>query len=87
ALRAGRATSIRASLARTAKLLIDIGEGDDPFAPGPGAADVAPWRETVPTAWGPLERLRLPGEIAGVAPARGPEPGPLGVHEPGWRAA
>jgi hypothetical protein len=41
----------------------------------------------VPTAWGPLRRLRVPGEIAGVAPTRGPEPGPLGVHAPRWAGA
>jgi hypothetical protein len=87
ALRGGRATSVRASLARTAKLLIDMGEGEDPFAPQPGAREVAPWLETVPTAWGPLRRLRVPGEIAGVAPTRGPEPGPLGVHAPRWAGA
>jgi crotonobetainyl-CoA:carnitine CoA-transferase CaiB-like acyl-CoA transferase len=84
-LGAGRSTTIRASLARTAQLLIELGEGDDPFAPQPTAADVAPWLETVATRWGPLRRLRLPGEIAGIAPARGPEPGPLGSDPPRWR--
>ena len=83
-LHAGRGTSIRASLARTAQLLVDLGEGDDPFAPQPTAADVAPWLETVATAWGPLRRLRLPGEIAGVAPVHGPQPGPLGSDPARW---
>lgn len=84
---AGRATTVRASLARTAALLIALGESPDPHHPQPTSGEVAPWLEEVPTAWGALRRVRLPGAIAGLAPARGPEPGPLGSDPPRWNPA
>jgi crotonobetainyl-CoA:carnitine CoA-transferase CaiB-like acyl-CoA transferase len=83
-LRDGRVATVRASLARTARLLVDLGDDGDPFAPMPDAAAVEPWLEEVSTAWGPLRRVRLPGSIAGIRPVHGPEPGPLGSARPGW---
>ena len=83
----GAATTVRASLARTAELLWSLGESDDPRTPPPTADDVAPWLEQVPTHWGPLRRIRQPGGIAGLAPGLGTEAGPLGWHVPAWRAS
>ena len=80
----GQTASIRASLARTAQLLIELGESSDPFAPQPSAADVEPFLEDAATAWGPLRRMRTPGEIAGVQPVGGPAPGPLGCDPARW---
>ena len=80
----GSVATVRVSLARTAALLVGLGEGGDLSIGLPAAADLEPWMETVPTAWGPLRRIRHPGSIAGwpfVAPV---EPGPLGAHEPSW---
>lgn len=81
----GRASTLRASLARTAKLLVDLGDSRDPHVAMPSAADVEPLLEDVPTAWGPLRRLRLPGAIDGVAPVRGAPAGPLGADPARWR--
>ena len=83
----GRATTVRASLARTAALLVALGESDDPRTPQPTAADVEPWLEEVPTHWGALRRVRQPGVIAGLDTMRGATPGPLGTHRPAWGSA
>ena len=85
ALADGAAGEVRVSLARRAALLVDLGERD-PSTRGPGEEDLEPWLEEVPTAWGPLRRVRLPGEIEGVASAVGPPPGPLGSDPPAWTA-
>ena len=84
---AGRATTVRASLARTAALLLSLGESADPRTPQPTPADVEPWLEEVPTHWGPLRRVRQPGAIAGLAVVRGREPGPLGSDRATWSAS
>jgi hypothetical protein len=84
----GKASVLQASLARTARLLVDLGPSSDPHVPMPDVdAAVAPLLERVPTAWGPLRRLRLPGAIDGIAPLRGVAPGPLGSDPARWRDA
>ncbi|MBY0277784.1 CoA transferase, partial [Candidatus Binatia bacterium] len=80
----GRATTVRASLARTAALLVSLGESADPHTPMPTAADVEPWLEQVPTHWGTLRRIRQPGGIVGLAPVAGAAPGPLGTDAAIW---
>jgi len=80
----GRATTLRASLARTARLLVDRGDDGDPFGAMPDASAVEPWLEQVPTAWGPLRRIRTPGAIEGLEPVVGPAPGPLGSDAPSF---
>lgn len=84
---AGRATVVRAALARTAAELVGLGESTDPHVPQPTAADVAPWLEEVATGWGPLRRVREPGEIAGLATTPGPAAGRLGSDAAAWRDA
>jgi hypothetical protein len=54
----GVTTAWRASLARTARLLINAGTTGDPDAP---PIDPAPYLETAATPWGRVERVRLPG--------------------------
>jgi len=85
-LATGAATTVRASLARTARLLVDLGEDGDPFAPMPDAAAAAPWCAAVETAWGKLRSIRLPGAIDGLRPIRGPAAGPLGSDAPAFGA-
>ncbi len=87
ALASGDTTTVRASLARTARLLVDLGEDRDPFAPMPDAAAVGPWCEEVDTAWGKLRRIRLPGAIDGLHPVPGATPGPLGSDPPAFVTA
>jgi len=80
----GEASTVRASLARTARSLMDLGEapisGDREFTP----QEVEPWLETVESAWGPLARVRCPGRIAGTTPGWSRPAGPLGTDAPSW---
>jgi hypothetical protein len=83
-LRRGEAGTVRASLARTARLLTDVAgssiAGDQEFT----AQDAEPWLETVDSAWGPLARVRCPGSIAGITPGWSRPAGPLGTDPPTW---
>jgi hypothetical protein len=79
----GEATTARASLARTAKLLTDLGRRavDPPLAPQ-NADDLTPGIEQ--TDWGEARRLRPPAEVAG-APMRWELPARrLGTSEAAW---
>ena len=74
--------SARLSLARTARLLVELGTDGDPTAPGPGHADAL--LEPGDTAWGPVRQVKCPGSIEGYE-VRWREPaGPLGRHAPRW---
>jgi hypothetical protein len=77
-----QASEVRLSLARTAKLLTDLGDSDD--VAGPEAADIDRWRETAATAWGPVRRVRCPGRIDGRVPEWTIPPGPLGADAAEW---
>ncbi len=81
ALSAGR-SSAKLSLARTARLLVDLGRDGDPLAPGFGnAADLL---EDMRTEWGPAKTVRGPAAIEGFEPSWPEVAGPLGRHEPAW---
>ena len=54
----GRPSSWRLSLARTARLLVDLGPVADPAAE---PVDPTPHLERADTPWGPVERVRVPG--------------------------
>jgi hypothetical protein len=72
----------RLSLARTARLLVDLGEDDDAHAPS--VTDASPWLEEAETAWGRVLTVRCPGEIEG-SPVRWRErAGALGRHPAQW---
>ena len=81
-LRSRAGTVVRASLARTAALLMELPTApQSPLAPL-GSEDFDPVLEA--TAWGPAHRLKPPGLVAGAPmswdlPARG-----LGAAAPAW---
>ncbi len=79
-----RASEVRLSLARTAKLLVDLGDSGAVAGPDLPAGAIDRWCETVATPWGPIRRVRCPGQIDGVAPRWTIPPGPLGVDAPAW---
>jgi crotonobetainyl-CoA:carnitine CoA-transferase CaiB-like acyl-CoA transferase len=83
----GETSEVRLSLARTARALADLGTTDT--MPLPPAADerrreVAPFVERASTAWGPVDRVRSPVEVAGTRPGWAIDPGPLGVAPATW---
>ncbi len=73
----------RLSLARTARLLLELGE-DDPRAPELTAEDVRPYLEEAETAWGKVRRVRCAGTIDGLSPRWSISAGPLGSDVPAW---
>lgn len=78
-----RTAETRLALARTAKLLVDLGEGGDPGAPGLG--DVSDALEHAPTGFGAVRQVRCPAAIEGHE-VRWPHPaGPLGRHPATFR--
>ena len=79
-----RATTVRLSLARTAKLLVDLGDAGDLKGPAPPAGEIDRWCETAETAWGPIRRVRCPGRIGDQSPRWTIPPGPLGIDAPAW---
>ncbi len=79
-----RASDVRLSLARTAKLLVDLGASSAMVGSDPSDAEVDRCSETVATAWGPVRRIRCPGHIADVLPRLPIPPGPLGTDPPAW---
>ena len=81
----GRVATARLSLARTARLLVELGGGRRPPA-GRALTDaeVDACLEPVTTTWGPARRVRWPGAIAGAAPVTGDAAGPLGSDPARW---
>ena len=80
ALTSGRA-SARLSLARTARVLVDLGMAERSDEKSGGATDIY---EGGDTAWGPVLRVRSPGVIDGHIVSWRMPAGPLGRHEPRW---
>ena len=81
ALTDGRASAL-ISLARTARLLAELGTDGDPDAAELG--DTGELLELGDTAWGPARHVRCPGRIEGYE-VRWREPaGPLGRHAARW---
>ncbi|HTP47630.1 MAG TPA: CoA transferase [Casimicrobiaceae bacterium] len=72
------------SLARTARLLAELGTDGDPGAPSLG--DAAALLEPADTAWGPVRQAPCPGRIEGFAVRWREAAGPLGRHEARWAA-
>ena len=82
-LRTGRGVTTRASLARTAALLVRYPATAAPVALAPAAEDDFS-RETETSGWGPMKRLRPPLDIAGT-PMRWALPAArLGSSPPLW---
>lgn len=79
-----RTAETRLALARTAKLLVDLGEDADPHAPGLG--DVSDLLELSETGFGRVRQVRCPAAIEGYE-VRWPHPaGPLGRDIPTWKS-
>jgi hypothetical protein len=72
------------SLARTARLLAELGTDGDPGAPSLG--DAAALLEPTDTAWGPMRQVPCPGRIEGFAVRWREAAGLLGRHEARWVA-
>ncbi|HEY2734553.1 MAG TPA: CoA transferase [Polyangiales bacterium] len=82
-----RTSRSRLSLARTAELLMSLGDRGSPDAPDFGAQDAAPWLECVDTDFGAIQRVRCPGEIAGISAQWTVPAGHLGIHPPQFWSA
>jgi hypothetical protein len=83
----GEASRVKLSLARTAKLLMDLGVDGAVGGRDLGPTDVAPYREDAETALGQVSRIRCPGSIDGTAGRWTLPAGPLGSDPPAWDAA
>jgi hypothetical protein len=84
---AGRpAYESRLSLARTAKVLTDLGERGDPSQPDLEPAALEGSLEEGTTAFGPVRRVSCPGRIDGIEPRWTIPAGPLGIDPPTWSA-
>ena len=81
ALTEGRARS-RLSLARTARLLADLGESPSAC---PELGDPAELFERNQTAWGPVLQVRCAAAIDGFEPRWAFPAGPTGQHEARWQ--
>jgi crotonobetainyl-CoA:carnitine CoA-transferase CaiB-like acyl-CoA transferase len=78
----GRANA-RLSLARTARLLTELGTDGDVSAPP--SEDTDALLETSATAWGAVRQVPCPGRIEGYEVRWRELAGPLGRHRPRWR--
>jgi crotonobetainyl-CoA:carnitine CoA-transferase CaiB-like acyl-CoA transferase len=79
-----RASDVRLSLARTARLLTDVCKDGNPAAREPDAADVDRTREPAASAFGAVRRVRCPGTVEGFEPRWDIDAGPLGAHPATW---
>jgi hypothetical protein len=82
---AKQASEVRLSLARTARLLMELGDRGDPNAKDASQTDANRWLEEASTAFGRVRRVRCPGHIDGVTATWSIPGGPLGVDRPAWR--
>jgi hypothetical protein len=76
-------TAVTASLIGTSNLLYALTELAGAGYPDPGTADEVALESTT-TAWGPAQRVPLPGHIDGLTPHFVHEAGPLGRHPATW---
>jgi crotonobetainyl-CoA:carnitine CoA-transferase CaiB-like acyl-CoA transferase len=73
-------SEVRLSLARVARLLVDLGTDGDPRRST--ADDSGEFLQRIDSAWGKLAVVRIPGSIEGFAPPELLAPGPLGRDAP-----
>ncbi|CAO5156423.1 CoA-transferase family III [Frankia sp. AiPs1] len=83
-VREGGSWHVRVSLARTGRLLQDLGRHDTRAMPEPGPEDLEPFRDTYPSEFGELSYIRPPATVAGVAPRWTRPPARLGTSAPSW---
>lgn len=80
----GEGEQLHVSLARTAAWLVDLGVADSVIGGALAKGEEAPFLEEAITAWGPVRRVRCPGEIEGVRASWMLAPGPLGRDDARW---
>ncbi|MCK9875630.1 CoA transferase [Frankia sp. Ag45/Mut15] len=82
--REGGSWHVRVSLARTGRMLTDLGHHDTRAVPPLAAADLEPYQDTYMSEFGELTYIRPPGTVAGVAPRWTRPPARLGTSAPTW---
>jgi crotonobetainyl-CoA:carnitine CoA-transferase CaiB-like acyl-CoA transferase len=87
AMTARKGSALRLSLARTAKLLTELGDGGDIASPDLAADIVERACEIAPSAFGAIRRVRCPDGIDGITPRWTIAAGALGVDPPLWSIA
>ena len=75
----GDTSLVRLSLARSARLLIELGDLGVITGEAASPAAVQTWLEEADSAFGRVQRVRCPGQIEGATPAWHIPAGPLGV--------
>lgn len=83
---AGVASTVRLSLAGTARTLMSLGDAHDPHTAELSEQDAAGFCEEVDSQFGRLRRVRCPGSIEGFGSLVMLPAGPLGSDEPSFRA-
>lgn len=73
--------SANLSLARTARLLVELGSSRQEIPEGKDEKKIL---EKTVTAWGPVMQVPCPGAIEGYEVRWREQAGPLGRHEPRW---
>lgn len=79
-----RSSSVRLSLARVARALIELGDEGDIEAPGLAPSVYEASFELADTQFGRVRRVRCPGSIAGFTAAWTRAPGALGCDDARW---
>ena len=79
-----QASFVRTSLARVARLLMELGDDADPRASGLSASQVERWQERADTSFGRVRRVRCPGGIDGIDAYWTRSAGPLGSDPAEW---
>jgi hypothetical protein len=87
ALREQLVSETRVSLARTAALLMALGEERDPRGPELSQLDIEPFMEQAQTGFGEVRRVGAARGIEGITPAWPVQAGPLGTDPAEWMAA
>ena len=77
---AGQYCASKLSLARTGKLLLDLGDDGDVHAPAHSEQQIEHYLEVAETSFGRVERVRCVGEISGQRPHYEIPAGALGSH-------
>lgn len=82
-IKTNRAPRVRVSLIGMSNALKERGPGDTQI-PMPAPRTFSPYLIETITDWGPIRRVRSPGQIAGLSPTWTIPAGPLGTHAPSF---
>ena len=84
ALREQLVSETHTSLARTATVLMELGDARDPRGPELSQLDIEPFTEHAQTGFGEVRRVGAARGIEGITPAWELQAGPLGTDPPAW---